>query len=565
LYPMSIRQIFLRPIARLGALHAQRQLRSFLASHRRTRSVQDKFLAEFLRAHSQTAFGQDHNLGQVRSYEDFRLAVPITDYQYIQPYMSRVLHGEPGALLPADQPVLMFSMTSGTTGEPKHIPVTPRFLADIRRGWNLFGVNVFGQHPRAWLRPLVQISSFSSERLSPSGQPCGAISGLLASTQKRVVRWMYAVPQWVASLADPTTRYYAILRHSIARDVAFITTANPSSTIKLIETGQAQVERLIRDVRDGTFTPPESDATNQTGLPKNISANFKPNPALAARLEAGLARDGQLLPKHFWNVEFLTNWTGGTLSLYLRRLRELFPGAAIHDIGLLASEGRFSVPLEPNTPSGVAEITSNFLEFIPVDERQQSQPKTLRADELDVGGEYFLVVTNWAGLYRYNLDDRVRVTGFIGQTPTFEFLSRGTCTANITGEKITEHQVVAAMAQARRQTGCDIERFVLQGRFCRSGEPCYELRIERADGLDPQVLAQRMDDALARLNIEYASKRKDGRLGPIRPCPMQPGSFAQAERQTILERPGRGEQYKHQYLLTDIIDEGGSEGSQQVE
>ena len=41
-------------------------------------------------------------------------------------------------------------------------------------------------------------------------------------------------------------------------------------------------------------------------------------------MEAGVQQDGELLPKHFWNLAFLTNWTGGTLKLYFRRLRELF-------------------------------------------------------------------------------------------------------------------------------------------------------------------------------------------------------------------------------------------------
>ena len=46
--------------------------------------------------------------------------------------------------------------------------------------------------------------------------------------------------------------------------------------------------------------------------------------SLAKRMEEGLRTDGQLLPRHFWNVTLLCNWTGGTLRLYLRRLRELF-------------------------------------------------------------------------------------------------------------------------------------------------------------------------------------------------------------------------------------------------
>ena len=196
---------------------------------------------------------------------------------------------------------------------------------------------------------------------------------MLASTQKPIVRRMYVVPPAIAAIAEPVARYYLTLRCSVGRDVAFVTTANPSSTIKLIETGQAHAERLIRDVADGTANPPGD-------LPSQVAAElrFRPDRTTARRLEEGLRRDGQLLPRHFWSIEYLANWTGGTLRLYLRRLAELFGAVPIRDIGLLASEGHFSVPLQDNTAAGVAEITSNFLEFIPAAQAEAPRPDTLR-------------------------------------------------------------------------------------------------------------------------------------------------------------------------------------------
>lgn len=541
-------RILLRPVARLAGWQAARQRRAFLRDLQAPAACQQRILAELISAAADTDFGRDHGFSSIRTLDDFRSAVPIRKYEQLRPYMDRVVAGESTALLPASQKVLMFSMTSGTTAAPKHIPVTPRFLANIRRGWNIFGLNALLQQPRGWLRPLVQISSSMCESRTPRGVPCGAISGLLAKTQKAIVRRMYVAPRWAMAIEDPEAKHYTILRYSIAHDVAIITTANPSSTIKLIETGQRHKERLLRDVRDGTYRPP-GDVPSQ----RLRGAHFRPHPRLAERLAEGIARDGELLPKHFWNPAFLTNWTGGTVGLYLRRLRSLFPGVPIYDIGLLASEGRFSLPLEADTPSGAAEITSNVLEFIPAEEHDAPNPQTLLAHELEEGGEYFLVVTNWAGLYRYNLDDRVRVTGFVGQTPKIEFLARGLHTANITGEKITEDQVVEAMRQTRRDLHAPVERFILQGRFAPT--PYYELLLERSEGIEPSRLASRLDEALSSLNIEYASKRRSGRLGPVQPVLLNERTFEEAERQAILRRRGRGEQYKHQYLRTDVLEE----------
>ena len=274
---------------------------------------------------------------------------------------------------------------------------------------------------------------------------------------------------------------------------------------------------------------------------------------MARRIEAAAGRDGALYPRHFWNIRFLTNWTGGTLGLYVPRLRELFGDVPIRDIGLLASEGRFSIPLADGTPAGVAEIVSNFLEFIPAEQRGSDRPDVLRAHELEVGREYFLVVTNWAGLWRYDLDDRVRVTGRLGQSPVFEFLCRGTHTANITGEKITEDQVVEAMRRAAAEVGADVVRFVVQGRFADT--PYYQLRLEAPDADTGNRLAAAMDRHLAEINIEYESKRSSERLAPVRHVALEPGSLERAEHENIHARRGRGEQYKHQYLLTDVLTE----------
>jgi hypothetical protein len=545
---MDTARILLRPLAYVAGKHAGRQVRRFLAAHQRTEQVQDRVLRELLRAHAATAFGRDHGFAAIHTYDEFARAVPVGSFETHRPYMDRVLAGETTALLPPGEHVLMFSQTSGTTGEPKHIPVTRRFLHEMRRGWNIFGIKALTDHRAAWLRPLLTISSSMRETTSPTGVPCGAISGLLTATQKRIVRRMYVAPREAAELHDPSVKYYTILRCGVGRDVRMIATANPSSIIKLIETGQAHAERLIRDVADGTIDPPGE-------VPPALAERLRlrPNPALARRMDEGVCRDGELLPRHFWSVEVLCNWTGGTLQLYLRRLRGLFGDVPVRDIGLLASEGRFSIPLTDGTPAGVAEIISNFLEFIPVAEYGRDDPPALRAHELEVGQEYFLVLSNWAGLWRYSIDDRIRVTGFLGRSPVFEFLSRGLHTANITGEKITEHQVVEAMRRAAAEIGAAVECFTLQGRF--AGTPYYELRLEPPNGWAPQALADHMDRALAELNIEYASKRSSGRLGPIRPAAVEPGFFEAHEREAVRRRHGRGEQYKHQYLLVEVLNE----------
>jgi hypothetical protein len=554
-------------VAALAGVHAGRQWRAFLRAHQRTAAVQQELLLRLVRSFASSRFGRDHGFDRIRGYDDFRRAVPICDYEYLRPYVQRVLEGELTALLGEGMDVRMFAVTSGTTGQPKHIPVTRQFMHAYHRGWNIWGLKALSDHRSAWLRRIVTISSSPREYLAPCGLPCGAISGLLAADQKWIVRRMYPVARAVAEIHDAPTKLYCILRSCIASDVAFLTTANPSSAIKLAEVGIQHADRLIRDVRDGTLSPPgELDAEISPRL------RFRRDARSAKRLEQLLARHGQLLPRDYWNLSFLGHWTGGTLGLYLPRVRQLYgPALPIRDIGLLASEGRFSVPIDDGTAAGVADIQANFLEFMPADQVEQAQPDVLAADEVEIGQEYFILPSNWAGLWRYHIDDRVRVVGKLGGSPVIEFLSKGLHTASITGEKLTEHQVVAAMHQVCAELGAHLDTFEVQGRFGDS--PHYQLRIEEdaagaalakpPDGQKSNEMprtsagriAHRLDAALRRLNVEYDSKRSSGRLGEIQAICLPPGSFSRQEAQRVAARHGRAEQYKHKYLLAEVLTE----------
>jgi len=54
--------------------------------------------------------------------------------------------------------------------------------------------------------------------------------------------------------------------------------------------------------------------------------------------------------------------------------------------------------------------------------------------------------------------------------------------------------------------------------------------------------------------MEYRSKRATGRLGPLQTIIMSPEEMEARERENIRLRRGRTEQYKHKYLLTEVLE-----------
>jgi hypothetical protein len=545
---MSWTRTLLRLVGKLVARPIRRHLAAFEAATHEPRRVQEALLLRFLTRHADTDFGRDHGFSSIRTPADFRRLVPVAGYERLEPYLERVRRGDFRALL-ADRAVHMFALTSGTTAARKYIPVTPSYLADYRRGWNIWGLRAFRDHPEVRLRPIVQLSGDWDEFRTEANIPCGAVTGLTAAMQKRIIRWLYCVPACVGRVKDADAKYYLALRLSLYRRVGMILAANPSTLVNLARAGDAAKERLIRDLFNGTLDP-------QLDIPDDVRSALAGKIRVrrvdkARELEAIVRRTGTLYPRDYWPHEtLLGNWTGGSVAAYLRHYPRYFGSAPVRDIGLIASEGRMTIPFADGTASGVLDITSHYFEFIPEDEIDSPAPTVVTADEVR---SYFILPTTSYGLYRYQIFDLVRVTGFHNRTPLVEFLSKGSHFANVTGEKLSEYQVAQAMTLAMRE--CDVILTAYSLAPCWDEEtPYYGLFVERDDFLESDGgarLAGVLDRQLATVNTEYEAKRSSRRLGPVRVVPLPKGAWQYWDRQRLSRQGGTLEQYKHPCLISD--------------
>ncbi len=539
---LSLSHLLLEAVARV---HVRSQLKGFLRATSKAAFVQERTLLSKIRRNAISDFGRDHNFSSIRSYEDFIAAVPVQTYEDHEPYIRRVMEGQTSALFGPGVSVLMFALTSGSTNKPKHIPVTPTFAKEYRRGWHIFGIKALLDHPQAFFKRIVQTASSMEEYRTPGGIPCGSISGLLASNQKRVVHKYYTTPALTAQIADAEARYYTIMRYAVPNDVGWMVTANPATQVKLASVAAENAEQLIRDIHDGTLTPPGE-------IPANVSCELEhllhPNTSRAKQLEILLAQHGQLLPKHYWNLGFLANWTGGTLSLHLQDFPHYFGDTPVRDIGLLATEGRMSIPMQDSDAHGVLDIEGSFFEFVDIDGQPDDPQAVCRCHEVEVGRTYRILLTTSSGLYRYDIGDHVLVHGFEGQAPIIEFLHRGSRVSSITGEKITEWQVTQAFTRACSQLGLPSAHFVLAPVWGQP--PYYRLHVQHPSD-SVTNLASAFDDELRSLNVEYDSKRKSQRLGEIVTHQVTPAMMDKRKASTRTAN----EQYKHQFLYTNPGDD----------
>ncbi|MDO9136687.1 MAG: GH3 auxin-responsive promoter family protein, partial [Lutibacter sp.] len=112
---MNIKSILAKPFAKRIAARIYKQSKNAV-------KVQQKVFENLIAQAQNTTFGKDHNFSKIKSYEDFKMQVPVRDYEALKPYVEKVVAGEPDVLWKGKP--LYFAKTSGTTSGVKYIPLT---------------------------------------------------------------------------------------------------------------------------------------------------------------------------------------------------------------------------------------------------------------------------------------------------------------------------------------------------------------------------------------------------------------------------------------------------------
>ncbi len=521
------------------ALVARRAGIRFEKASRDPVAAQQQLLRQIMSRNKDTEYGRTYGFASVRSFDDYRRSVPVVEYEAIRFHIDRVTRGETNVLT-AENPVL-FAQTSGTTGNPKFIPVTPT----CRKGG---GMKVWmhyarQDHPQVFAGKLLTIVSPAIEGYTEVGLPYGSTSGMVVKEMPKLIQTAYAVPYDAFEIGDYNAKYYTIMRLGLQENISLVATANPSSILKLAEMANHFADSLIRDVHDGTLS---GEMAMEPQIRKAIEKRLRPHPRRAKELEAARRRrDGKLLPADYWPaLAMLGCWKGGTVGAYIERLRDWYDPEGkgmlpIRDMGYLASEARMSIPVSDHGAGGVLTVHLNLFEFVPVDQIDEDPYGEgkwgfLGVDEIEVGQEYYVFITTTGGLYRYDMNDVIEVVGSYNRTPVIEFRRKGRGMTNMTGEKLSVNQLIEAMARADAAVEAAIHHYRAEPDFTRS---LYVFKVEA--GQLPAArhgdLLRAIDQALGELNIEYQAKRSSGRLqAPVLQV-MRTGWYQRKKEELVAE------------------------------
>ncbi len=493
--------------------------------------VQAQTLERILQQNANTAFGRQHGFNAISDWRSYGEAVPVQTYESLRGFIDQ--QASSGRRLLTQAQPLGYARTSGTTGRPKDVPVT----AEVQRH------NCEAQRLMA-LTLQRQTSFFRGEILSLTGaavegQRAGGCYGSATGQAQRslscLVKALFLLPEAVSSVPDYETRYYlATLLGLASPRLTGLVAANPSTCFKLVETAESNRDRLMADLVSGS-----SDILDQLDprLAYLVRQRLRQGAGPSPRLRRLLAGAQPLQLGSLWpDLGALATWTGGSCGVALEALcPELPEGCRVVEIGYRASEVIATVNLDCLTNSCLPTLHQSVFEFVEREDWEAGRPAFLSLAELEANRDYYIFVTTAAGLYRYDMNDLVRVSGWIGRTPTLTFLRKGRGMTNITGEKLAEEDLIAAVTG--RLAACE-RRAPFFLALADQDERRYELLLELEGAISAAAeerICHEIDQALRALNLEYEAKRASGRLLPLRLVLLRPGAGEHCKRQAVIQ------------------------------
>lgn len=494
---------------------------------RHPRTIQREKLLSIINRNRDCRYGEQFHFSDIRDADGFRSQVPVVSHKDLRSHLDEMAGGQSGVL--TSEEVIFFGTTSGTTAESKFIPVTRGVLEEFQTHqllWRAVFRQTFSRFENGGLLNLVH---HSAPEKTVAGIPIGSISSILLRGKGAPGSPNVSMPRECFSIKDHSSRYFAVLRFALGAPVTVVASLDSVVLAMLGLQLARHAEELIASIQDRGWP---AWIRIEEELSDRINEAIRPEPGLAARLSSLKRKYGELRPKDVWpNLEGLVCRKGASASFYLNQLRDFYGPVSILDPGYIATEGVFATPVSASGSKGVLAVASHFFEFIPRKAREANRenrfPDTLLADEVVTGEEYYVLLTASNGLYRYDINDLISVTGKFEGTPEIEFLRRGDDILTISGEKVSEGQVLLVGRRAAEE--CAMRLAGISAAVRVDVIPRYVFAIETrlpVDEKTAQAFIASFDRHLKEINVSYRHRRDtQGTLPRPVLLVLKPGSY----------------------------------------
>ncbi|CAL0318154.1 unnamed protein product [Lupinus luteus] len=429
-------------------------------------TVQERVLAEILSRNAETEWLKRFKLGGATDRETFKSKIPVITYEDVQPEIQRIANGDRSPILSA-HPISEFLTSSGTSGGERKLMPTIKEELDRRQLLYSLLMPVMNLYvPGLDKGKGLYFLFVKSETKTPSGLLARPVLTSYYKSDHFKTRpydpyMVYTSPNEAILCPDSfQSMYTQMLCGLIERNqVLRLGAVFASGLLRAIRFLQLHWAELAHDVQTGTLN---SKITN-LALKDHMKNVMKPDPELASFMTQECSKENWegIIIRIWPNTKYLDVIVTGAMAQYIPTLNYYSGGLPMACTMYASSECYFGLNLNPMcTPSEVSyTIMPNmaYFEFLPhasttnsVVFTRDSSPRLVDLADLEVGKEYELVITTYAGLYRYRVGDILRVTGFHNSAPQFQFVRRKNVLLSIDSDKTDESELQSAVENASK-------------------------------------------------------------------------------------------------------------------
>ncbi|THU72061.1 hypothetical protein C4D60_Mb04t08120 [Musa balbisiana] len=503
--------------------------------------LQTESLRKILEQNGESEYLRNLGLGGRTDPESFRACVPLVTHRDLEPYIQRIADGDTYVL--TGKPITSISLSSGTTqGKPKFLPFNDELVQSTMQIYRTSFAFRNREYPIGNGKALQFI--YSSRQVKTKG-------GLIATTATTNV---YRSEQFKRTMKDIQSQctspdevifgpdfkqslYCHLLCGLIySNEVQIISSTFAHSIVHAFRTLEQVWEELCMDIREGVL----SSRITVPSIRSAVSKLLIPNPSLADSIYNKCVRLSNwygVIPELWPNAKYVYGIMTGSMEPYLKKLRHYAGSLPLMSADYGSSEGWIGANVNPSLIPELATFAVlpniGYFEFIPLEEPEKQEEQELENSastihyiesepvgltEVEVGKEYEIVVTNFAGLYRYRLGDVVRVAGFHNSTPELQFICRRSLVLSINIDKNTEKDLQLAVEEAAKLLAAEkLEVVDFTSHVDTSTDPGhYVIFWELSSDTTEEVLRSCCNCLdLAFVDAGYVGSRKVGTIGPL--------------------------------------------------
>ena len=547
--------IIIRAMIAKGRLDVKRMHRQASMA----RKNNDRLLFSILKTNQNSEIGRKYKFDQIKTIEDYRQSVPFSSFNDYEDYVLRMIDNNEDNLM-TSLPVIGYGQSSGSVGSRKMIPITQPEVNVYTRYTVTRMLGLADEYHKKkngkGLKPGRGLFTFPAfEDFLPNGVPASNIPDIAAKQLGIFYPYILVLPFRKLFTPQEIDPHYVNFRYGLLDEklmymfgVFFL---NFTDYFRYLEDNWQQ---LVEDIEKGTIS--ELAHASDSAKEKLLRIT-RPEPEKASRLRKEFEKgfDKTIISRIWPNMSVICGIGTSSFAPFAKIARN-YTGSIPYDFSIYgASEGLFAAVDETESADQLLLIDSCYFEFIPVDD----ETKTLSVDELKIGNEYEIIITNQSGLYRYRCGDIIKVTRFYHDCPYIRFSYRKGQLLNLCGEKTTEEHMAAIVNAISKKAGCSILNWAVYSDL-ENYPYHYVLLLENDEGKDLSIYSDFAQQVLLEVNVRI---RVFFEIGPIKIRNLKPGSQDQWRAKMTAKGTAEGQikpvrildtEEKEAFFLNRIID-----------